>query len=189
VQGQNTGGQNLITGGTGTVTGAGGQAVNTYIISAPGDTVSGTKGSISVDGSQGRATINAGLAGTTVAGGSGDAINNPGKGTLLVDITSRNGASTVHGSGSETVNLASGHGETTLRDISVSGGQGPLATTTVAGFAASTDIIASATSVSDTSKFLGTSSVSGGNTVLTFVDGAKVTLVGVTDISKLMFVK
>jgi len=189
VQTYGSGGNNLITGGTGTVTGAGGHAVNTYIVSGAGDTISGSKGSMSVDGSGGHAMINAGLGGTTVNGGSGDVINNLGKGTLLVDINSRDANSTVQSGAGEQVNLGSGHGATTLRDISIPGGHGPLASTTVTGFSAPTDIIASSTSVNDSNKFLGTSSVSGGNTVLTFVDGAKVTLVGITDISKLMFVK
>lgn len=194
---RHTSGHNMITGGTGTVTGAGGQAVNTFVVSDRGDTVTGSSGSLSVNGGMGHTTINAGLGGTTVDGGNRDVINNLGDGSLLVDIASRSKGS-VRGGGMETVNLGAGHGATTLRDISVPGGNGHhggshpggnLAETTVTGFSAVSDVIASATSVDKGGEFLGSSAVSGGNTVLTFIDGEKMTLVGITDLSKLNFTK
>jgi len=186
IEGGGAGGNNSITGGTGTVTGAGGQAVNTLIVSDQGDTVTGRSGSLSVQGGIGGATINAGIGGTTVEGGKGDFTNNLGTGTLLVDIDSRTGSS-IKGSGSETVNLGAGHGGTTLRDVSVQGGSGPLASTTVIGFSTSTDKIASVTSFASAGNFLGTSAISGGNTILTFRDGSAMTLVGITDVAKVSF--
>ncbi len=190
IEGGPTVGDNSIIGGTGTVTGAGGRAVNTLIVSDKGDTITGKGGSLSVEGGVGGATINVGIGGTTVDGGNSDVINNPGNGTLLVDINSRSAShkgSSITGSGSETINLGAGHGATTLRDVSVSGGTGPLAATTVTGFSTSTDVIASANSVAADRDFLGTSTISGGNTILTFRDGSTMTLVGITDIAKVTF--
>lgn len=172
-------GNDSISGGTGTVTGAGGQAVNTLIVSAKADTITGRSGSLLVEGSIGGARINAGIGGTTVEGAMSDVINNLNSGTLLVEINSR--------TGSETVNLGAGHGATTLRDISVSGGTGSPAATTVTGFSTTTDRIASATSFGSGANFLGTSAISGGNTLLTFRDGSTMTLVGITDFAKVTF--
>jgi hypothetical protein len=191
IEGEITGGPSSIVGGTGTVTGAGGQAVNTLIITDKGDTVTGSSGSMSVEGGSGDAMIVAGTGGTTVEGGKGNVIDNSGSGTLLVELNSQSTSPTVasalQGSGAETVDLGAGHGATTLRDVSVAGGTGPLAETTVTGFATTTDTIASATSVSPTGTFLGSSETSDGNTVLSFIDGSTMTLVGITDISKLTF--
>jgi hypothetical protein len=115
----------------------------------------------------------------TVQGGALDTITGGG-GTLQAFLNATGGA--------ETVNLGTGHGVASLRDvasnISVSG-----ATTTfgaangsisVTGFASATDIIQSKTSVNASGTFLGTSTTAGGNTTLTFVDGSTMTLVGVT---------
>lgn len=183
------GGDSSIIGGTGTVTGAGGQAVNTLIVSEKGDSVSGRSGSLSVDGGVGGATITAGTTATTVDGGNRDVINNNDKGTLLVDIFSRDGghnASTM-GSGSETVDLSKGHGATTLRDTSVAGHKGQAAETSVTGFSTTTDAIASKTSVDATGTFLGHSTTAGGNTTLTFLDGSQMTLIGVTNVNDIKF--
>ena len=177
IDSERTGGSNLITGGGGTVTGAGGRAVNTLVISDAGDTVTGGTGSMSVLGGGGGATINAGTGGTTVEGGNKDVIFNNGAGTLLVDITASI-------SGAETVNLGVGHGATTLRDASTSGG---TAATTVSTFSPATDTIASKTSVSSTNVFLGTSAVVAGNLVLNFLDSTTMTLVGMTSTAAIKF--
>ena len=177
IDSERTGGSNLITGGGGTVTGAGGRAVNTLVISDAGDTVTGGTGSMSVLGGGGGATINAGTGGTTVEGGNQDVIFNNGAGTLLVDITASI-------SGAETVNLGVGHGATTLRDASTSGG---TAATTVSTFSPATDTIASKTSVSSTNVFLGTSAVVAGNLVLNFLDSTTMTLVGMTSTAAIKF--
>jgi hypothetical protein len=187
------GAQDWIVGGGGTVTGAGGQAVNTLIVSDKGDTILGSTGSMSVAGGVGGATITAGTGGTTVEGGKKDVIYNLDSGTLLVEITAHSSfpksSPSVQGSGAETVNLGAGHGATTLRDVSVAGGTGAFAATTVTGFAASTDRIASATSINPTGSFLGTSATVLGATVLTLVDGSTMTLVGITDVTQLTFTR
>ncbi|HEX2646946.1 MAG TPA: hypothetical protein VHO95_06935 [Candidatus Dormibacteraeota bacterium] len=134
---------------------------------ATGDTITGGSGPMTVDGGTndsitggtGRlfveevtsSTINAGTGGTTVTGGNMDQINDTVGGTLTVDILSRSrthGHSSVAGSGEETVDLGAAHLTTTLRDISVRGGTGGFAETTVMGFTTPTDLIASKTSVS-----------------------------------------
>jgi Ca2+-binding RTX toxin-like protein len=194
IAGSRNGGNNSITGGSGTVTGAGGQAVNTLIVSAQGDTITGSSGSLSVQGGVGGATVNAGTGGTTVEGGKKDVINNLGGGTLLVDIAARNSSpkapSPIQGAGTESVNLGTGHGATTLRDVSVAGGTGPLAATTVTGFSTAADMIASATSVGPTGHFLGASTTdAGGNTILSFADGSTMTLVGITNVATVTFIR
>jgi hypothetical protein len=128
-----------------------------------------------------------------VVGGNSDDINDSVSGSLLVDIESRDkshgNSPAIAGSGAETINLGAAHGATTLRDISVPGGSGALAATTVTGFSTTLDVVASKTSVSPSGHFLGTSSVSGGNTVLNFVDGSTMMLAGVTDITKVTFTR
>ncbi|HKS88948.1 MAG TPA: hypothetical protein VJR70_05875, partial [Stellaceae bacterium] len=79
---------------------------------------------------------------------------------------------------------AQGAGGGSLRDDSVAGGTGTSATVT--GFNTSTDTIASATS-SPAGTFLGTSSSSGGNTTLHFVDGSTMLIVGVANVSSITF--
>jgi hypothetical protein len=154
------------------------------------DTITGGSGPLSVSGVN-DSKITTGTGPSTVIGGNNDTITDAVGGALLLDIESRSkihGESpSIAGSGAETVNLGAGHGPATFRDISVPGGTGPLAATTVMGFSTPTDFIASKTSVSAAGQFLGTSSVSAGNTVLTFVDGTAMTLVGITDISKVTF--
>src|SRR5262249_38889449 len=114
-------------------------------------------------------------------------------GTLLVDIESRDKvhghSPSIAGSGQETVSLGVSHGATTLRDLSVPGGSGELAATTVTGFSTLTDVIASKSSGSPSGEFRGTSSVSGGATLLSFRDGSTMTLVGITDIGLIKFVR
>jgi hypothetical protein len=137
-------------------------------------------------------TVIGGSGPVTVFGGDGDSIIG-GSGTLLVDISAQSkihGSSpSTAGSGSETIDLGAGTGAATLRDISVPGGTGPLAATTVTGFSTVTDVIASKTSVSHSGEFLGTSSVSAGNTTLTFTDGSTMTLVGITNVDNVTFTR
>lgn len=177
------GSADTITGGTGPMT----------VFGGTGDSITGGSGSLVVEGGVTASTISAGTGGTTVAGGNNDVIANTVGGTLLVDIYSQSKASgdspSTAGSGSETVNLGAGHGATTLQDIAVANGTGSLAATTVTGFSTTTDVIESKTSVSPSGDFLGTSTTSGGNTILTFTDGSTMTLAGVTDISKVTFTK
>lgn len=170
-----------IIGGAGPMTVHGGTA----------DSITGGSGSLVVKGVT-ASTVNAGTGGTTVVGGNKDVIHDSVIGSLLVDIESGSrghGQSSIAGSGAETIDLSSKHGPTTLRDISVPGGKSALAATTVTGFSTATDFIASKTSVSPAGVFLGTSSVSAGNTTLTFLDGSKMTLVGITDITKVTFTR
>ena len=168
-----------ITGGSGALTVLGGTS----------DTITGGTGGLFIDAVT-KSAISAGTGGTTVLGGDNDVVHDSGSGPLSVDIMSRSGIFPLTaGSGAETVDLGAGHGPTTLRDTSVWGGSGPLATTTVTGFSTTHDIIASDTSVTSNGHFEGTSTVSGGNSILTFVDGSKMTLVGITDITKVTFTR
>src|SRR5207248_260372 len=105
-------GNSKITGGNGTVTGAGGLAVNTYIIGAKGDSITGSGGSTSINGLKGLQFINAGAGPTTVLSGTGDTITG-GSGTLTVQLDNDQSTSFI--------GLGPGHGAATLRDISVIG--------------------------------------------------------------------
>ncbi|HEV8679531.1 MAG TPA: hypothetical protein VGQ90_09170 [Stellaceae bacterium] len=178
-----TGAADTIVGGSGAMT----------VFGGTGDSITGGTGSLVVEGGVTESTIQAGAGGTTVAGGDGDVISDSVSGTLLVDIYSQSkvhgGSPSITGSGSETINLSAGDGVTTLRDIDVANGTGSLAATTVTGFSTDTDVIASKTSVSPSGEFLGTSTTSGGNTILTFTDGSTMTLAGITDISQVTFTK
>jgi hypothetical protein len=161
-----------------------------------GGTVSGGPGRDRHDdqsgaGLFGNDTIVAGSGPMTVFGGGGDSITG-GSGALLVDINSQDrvhGKSpSIAGSGSEMIDLTASSGAATLRDVSVAGGSGDAAATTVMGFS-DAEVIASKTSVSHAGEFLGTSSVSGGSTILTFTDGSTMTLAGITDLSQVHFTR
>ena len=169
-----------------------GGAGSMAIFGGSGDSITGGSGSLLVEGVSG-STVSAGTGGTTVVGGDGDVITDSVAGSLVVDIESRDWkhgeAPSIPGSGSETVDLSAGHGATTLRDVSVPGGTGDLAATSVTGFSTTTDVIASKTSVSPSGEFLGTSTNSGSDTTLTFLDGSTMTLAGITDVSQLTFTR
>jgi hypothetical protein len=173
-------GLNTIIGGSGPMTILGGQD----------DSIVGSSGSLSIEGGLGGSTIEAGTGGTTVDGAPGDSIGNFADGKLLIDINDQNahgGNAAIQGGGAETISLGADHGATTLRDVSVQGGQGSEAGTTVTGFSPSSDVIASATSVNASDHFIGTSKVSGNSTILTFKDGSTMTLAGITDIGSIKF--
>jgi serralysin len=171
-----------IVGGSGRMTVSGGT----------GDSITGGTGRLQVTGVTG-STIVTGTGGTTVRGGNNDVIADTVSGPLLVDIESRNKihghSPLVAGSGMETVNLGAGHGATTLTDLSVPGGRGERASTTVTGFSTTTDEIVSKTSVNPAGQFLGTSTTTALGTTLTFHDGTTMTLVGITDISQVTFAR
>jgi hypothetical protein len=168
----------------------GGGAGPMTVVGGTSDAITGAAGRLLVEDVT-NSTVSAGTGGTTVFGGNNDVIHDSVTGSLLVDIQSRNeitrNSPSTAGSGAETVDLGARHGATTLNDISAPGGSGPLASTTVTGFSTALDVIASETSVSRHGQFLGTSSVSGGNTILTFVDGTTMMLTGITNISKVTF--
>jgi len=178
-----TGSADTIVGGAGAMT----------VFGGTNDSIIGGTGSLVVEGGVTESTISAGAGGTTVLGGDGNVISDSADGTLLVEIYSQSkvhgGSPSISGSGSETINLSAGDGVTTLRDIDVANGTGSLAETTVTGFSTTTDVIASQTSVSPSGEFLGTSTISGGNTILTFTDGSTMTLAGITDISQVTFTR
>jgi hypothetical protein len=170
------GGNTKITGGNGTMTGAGGLAVNTVIIGAAGDTITGGGGTTYINGILGSQSITAGSGATTVQAATGDTVTG-GSGPLQVFLES-NQAST-------TVNLGAGHGTTSLRESSVVGGKGSAVSVT--GFATVSDIVQSSTSVL-AGKFLGSSASDGkGGTILTFLDGTTMSLAGISDPSKITF--
>ena len=184
-------------GGGSIVGGAGGLQYNSNVSNASGDTVSGGTGTLfayafgsgeSITGGSANAVINdaytlvggafvggndtlaGGTGNATIFAGPGDTVN-AGTGTFEIHLGS-------NVTGSETVDLsAQGAGGGSLRDDSVAGGAGTTATVT--GFNTATDTIGSATSFTGGS-FQGTSVVSGGNTIVTFVDGSVLTIVGVT---------
>jgi hypothetical protein len=85
--------------------------------------------------------------------------------------------------------LPAGRSARTPRDVSVSGGPGSLARTTVPGFSTGSNAIASATPDGPTGELLATSTASGGNTVLTFADRSTMTLVGIADITEVSFIR
>jgi hypothetical protein len=115
----------------------------------------------------GQNTLSGCAGGATIIAGPGDTVNG-GAGKLEAIFRSNL-------PGNETVNLSSGVAG--VRDAPVSGGAGT--NVTVNGFT-SADVIESNKSVDGTGKFLGSSSVVSGNTILTFLDGTTMTIVGVT---------
>lgn len=176
-----------ITGGSGTATvpaAFGGIAANSFITGGAGDTITGSTGSMFVNAGVSD-SVSGGSGATTVNGANLDTITG-GAGTLTANITATNPAvsSSIPGSGNETINLSAGHGAATLTDVDVSNPPGTTLTgatntTSVTGFATATDKIASGTS-DPSGTFLGQSKVVGGNTLITFLDGSQMTLVGVT---------
>ncbi len=162
------------------------------VLGGTGDSIAGQTGSLFVAGVTG-STVTAGAGGTTVMGGDGDTINGAAGGTLLVDIESRSkihgNSPSMAGSGSETVDLGASHGATTLQDLSVPGGTGSLAATTVTGFSTMTDRIESRTSVRPSGDFIGTSSTTAQGTVLNFLDGSTMLLAGVFNINDVKFTR
>lgn len=184
----NSGGKSSILGGSGTTTVpssiSGGATDDSIINAGGGDTITagaapttyinavktagGDTGSDSITGSSGA---------TTVLAGSGDTITG-GVGTMEVDVDSDQGKITV--------DLSKGTSAATLRDVSVTSGS--TTSVSVTGFSTSTDTIASKTSVNSSGTFLGTSKSDGsGGTILTFLDGSKMTLAGVSDVTKIKF--
>jgi hypothetical protein len=85
--------------------------------------------------------------------------------------------------------LPAGRSARPPRDVSVPGGPGSLARTTVPGFSTGSNAIASATPDGPTGQLLATSTASGGNTVLTFADRSTMTLVGIADITEVSFIR
>lgn len=172
--GYGSGGNSQIAGGDGTVTGAGGRPVNTFIVGEAGDTIDGAGGSTFVDGSRGLQSIVGGLGPMTVQAGRADTIAG-GSGTLQVYLDSDE----------KNVTVDLGSGAAGLRDVLVDGGGGSQISVT--GFATSTDTIQSATSIRD-GEFRGSSASDGnGGTILTFLDGTTMTLAGVSDPHRIVF--
>jgi hypothetical protein len=170
-------GNDSVLGGGGTVTGtiAGLAGVNTVIEGGSGDTITAGAAATLIEGTLGSQTITGGAGSNTVWGGTGDSISG-GTGTLEAQIGSNSGAVTV--------NLSTGAAG--VRDVSVSGGTG--ASVTVSGFSNNAgNKVESATSVNASNIFQGSSSVVGGNTVLTFLDKSTMTLIGVTSIGAIKF--
>jgi hypothetical protein len=122
-------------------------------------------------------TLVGGAGASTIIGGPGDSVVG---GAGALEALFRNNLT-----GSETVDLSTGIGAAGVRDVSIAGGVGSKITVT--GFATAGDKIESSQSVDGTGKFVGTSTVVGGNTTLTFVDGTTMTLLGVSDPTKISF--
>jgi hypothetical protein len=175
-------GASTLTGGTGIGTfnvsfgSLGNAAINTELVGGVGTTMSGA-GTVNtyLNAFSGKELANVGGGATTVQAATGDTIGG-GAGTMLAILDSS--------AASTTVNLGATHGVATLRDNSVSGGKGDAVSVT--GFAA-TDVVASATSVNNSNAFIGSSSSSGGNTTLTFLDGSTMILVGVASAGAIKF--
>jgi hypothetical protein len=155
--------------GVGTKVTGGAGALNAFQLGA-GNTISGGSSTNVINdayGLGGNSSLIGGAGSSTIFGGSGDTIQG-GTGALEARI--------LQGFGTATVNL--GTAASGVRDVaSVVGSAGTKATVT--GFLTASDVIESATNVTGTT-FTGTSSVSGGNTLLTFTDGNTMTIVGVT---------
>jgi hypothetical protein len=122
-------------------------------------------------------TLVGGLGASRIIAGPGDSVVAR-SGPLETEIRSNLNAS-------ETVDLSAGTSSDGVRDVSVLGGLG--AKVTVTGFATVADKIESAQSVDSSGKFIGVSTVVGGDTLLTFLDGTTMTLVGVSDPTKITF--
>jgi hypothetical protein len=151
------------------VSGGAGQ-LNAFALGTGNKVTGGSSGTDFIDDSYaggGSNVLTGGTAATRIIGGGGDTIV-AGSGALQAEIKT--------GFGTETVNLGSqGAGGAGVRDVASVGG-GTAATVT--GWNVSTDVIESVTNVTGTT-FTGTSTVVGGNTVLTFTDGNTMTIVGV----------
>lgn len=138
------------------------------------DTYTNISGKVFTGGTN---TLGGGAGSVTVFAGPSDSVV-AGTGTLEAVIRSNI-------TGQETVNLSAGPNQDGVRDANVAGASG--AVVTVTGFATATDKIESAQSVTATGSFLGTSTIAGGNTTLTFLDGTTMTLIGVSDPTKISF--
>jgi hypothetical protein len=177
-------GASTLTGGTGTGSFTvdfgtlGKAAINTELVGGVGTTMTGA-GTVNtyLNAISGKEQVNVGGGATTVQAATGDTIGG-GAGTMLAILDSS--------AASTTLNLGATHGVATLRDNSVTGGKGDAVSVT--GFATATDVVASATSVSATNTFLGTSKSDGaGGTILSFLDGSTMTLALVADPTKIKF--
>ena len=192
-----TGANDSIVGASGSLAVAGSNASGLTIQGGSGglNAVNIGTGSSVVGGSGGTNLINASFAGngsstlvgggaaTTIVAGVGDSIIG-GAGNLEVRIRDDlSGAA-------DTINLS---GEVdTIRDVNFTGSTvgGSTASAQVHFFNASVDKIASNTSVDNTGKFLGTSGSDGsGGTLLTFLDGSTLDIVGVGPGTKLTFIQ
>jgi hypothetical protein len=162
--------------GVGTKVTGGAGALNAFQLGA-GNTIGGGSSTNVINdayGAGGTSLLIAGIGSSTIFGGSGDTIQG-GTGALEARI--------LQGFGPETVNL--GSGVSGVRDVVSVGGGGTAAT--VVGFANNTgNVIESATNVTGTT-FTGTSSVVGGNTLLTFTDGNTMLIAGVTSVGAIKF--
>lgn len=159
----NLGTGNNITGSTSTV--AGSTFMDDTYTNPGGTTFTG--GTNTLSGGGGASRIIAGPSDSVIAG----------TGSLEAEIRSNI-------TGSETVDLSKGTSSDGVRDVSVVGGAG--AAVTVTGFATASDKIESATSSGATLVATSTKD-GGGNVILNFVDGTKMTLIGVTDPTKITF--
>jgi hypothetical protein len=129
-------------------------------------------------GGGGSNTIKGGAGATTVIAGASDSIIG-GAGLLQVGLHSNYTGDTID-------LTAAGRGAASIRDNGVSGPT--VGTSTVTGFSTSTDVIQSATSVDATNAFIGSSTTDiQGNTVLSFLDGSTMTLVGVSNVIQVKF--
>jgi len=141
-----------------------------------GNTVSGsTAGTTFIDdsyGGGGASSLTGGAGASTIIGGLGDTIT-AGSGALEARVKT--------GFGAETINLSASGSADGVRDVDVDTGSlldlGTKATVT--GFSTADDRIESATSFVG-GVFLGTSVVVGSDTLVTFVDGSTMLIVGVT---------
>jgi hypothetical protein len=158
----NDGVQTKVTGGAG--------ALNAFQLGA-GNTITGGSSTNVINDAYGaglNSLLIAGAGSSTIFGGSGDTIQG-GTGALEARI--------LQGFGPQTVNL--GSGVSGVRDVSVVGSA--VTKATVTGFNTASDVIESATSVVAGALTLPASStVTGGNTVISFTDGNIMTIVGVT---------
>ena len=169
---------NSVTGGAGSLQ-VGAAATNSTIIGGSGDlnvfglgagnSVVGGSGTNTInDATGGGATLVGGAGATTIIAGAGDSVV---AGTGALEARIRDDIS-----GTSTIDLSAAAVADVVRDVSVAGAG---ATASVIDFDTTLDRIASATSVDGTNTFLGTSTVVGSDTVLTFLDGSTMTIVGV----------
>ncbi len=157
-----------------------------------GDAIFGGSGHLAVTGSgSGADSIVGGSGGLAVSGTGGNMLVVAGTGAS--SISTGTGASLIfEGSGSSTVaggagsmNVVLGHGKASVTD-----GAGPTAFEVIKGAASGTDMLSGFKVGTDAINLFGYSaadthiSVGGGNTLISLVDGTRITVVGVTDLGK-----
>jgi len=185
-------GSETIWGGAGDTINGGGNA-NVTVGGAPNDTITGGTGLELLDGWKGNQKLTGGNGPETLGGGAGDTITG-GSGTEFINgtggsqsITAGSGAATIWGGTGDTIAggggralIGLGSGTQFVGDTGIGGGMD-----SVSGFnqSAGDRIFQPNETPSGINAVLATATTVNGNTTITFADGSKLTLIGISQIN------